>query len=641
MDLRLFIGSLPGYWLLFEAVKLALLKSKSPIWLGLYSTPKALVIITLVALSWFSFRFLAPWIRIWLCSFSNKLDLEVISPIKIFIIISLLSRLLLINTPCQVGEDIVPQVLSAMQWVEGISSSPSTLIIPEPTDLSTNRSSWSIRPPGASWVPLPGMILGLSVGHSILIALFLLGLCSGIGWLKLAKSFSLPHSIQQFLAFFIALFVTLKSTHFYSANVLTAATFPWLLIWSLVISRTWFKVNHNHKRDYTSFLFFFILGTHAFIKLSSLVTVSAIAALPFISHILKNRGLNSFLFIRGITGIILFLASYFILSKINQFHSGITSNELYALQDYNLQNELWGNNFTESTRGPMLVTSLIGAVGYASPVQGFIHNFRDFLLHFETYTKLLDRHHINNRILACCIASIPLSIAIFSALWKLRKNLEHEKLLLYFSLFTIPFLGFGIISYLHGFNYVIYSGYTSEYSLVFVLFAFSFVVLHQSRETSKKLYKIIAALFIALPLTQQINLFTGDFFQSLNQQNPSAYEEKQNLGQSNLSQSFRLITEDSKSAKDICLFLCTGNHGDNILRIPMPSLSIHFVKNNLEKHFPKLSSNSALSVYCIMDASMSEDQDFMESLKNKFSKKALYTKIDKFTLKVELPAQST
>jgi len=73
----------------------------------------------------------------------------------------------------------------------------------------------------------------------------------------------------------------------------------------------------------------------------------------------------------------------------------------------------------------------------------------------------------------------------------------------------------------------------------------------------------------------------------------------------------------------------------------MPSLSIHFVKNNLEKHFPKLSSNSALSVYCIMDASMSEDQDFMESLKNKFSKKAVYTKIDKFTLKVELPAQST
>ena len=641
MDIRLFIGSLPGYWLLFEAVKLALLKSKSPIWLGLYSTPKALVIITLVALSWFSFRFLAPWIRIWLCSFSNKLNFEVISPIKIFIIISLLSRLLLINTPCQVGEDIVPQVLSAMQWAEGISSSPNTLITPEPTDLSTNRSSWTIRPPGASWVPVPGMILGLSVGHSILISLFLLGLCSGIGWLKLAQGFSLPKSIQQFLAVFIALFITLKSTHFYSATVLTAATFPWLLIWSLFVSRKWAELRYKDKICFSSLLFFSVLGGHAFFKLSCVVTVSAIAALPFIFHILKNRRINSILFIRGITGIILFLAPYFILSKINEIQTGISSNELYAQQDFNLQHELWGKNFTESTRGPMLATSLFSAAGYASPVQGLIHNFRDFLLHFETYTELLDRHHINNRILACCIASIPLSIAVFSILWKLRKNLEYEKLLLYFSLFTIPFLGFGIISYLHGFNYLIYSGYTSEYSLIFVLFAFSFVVLHQSRETSKKLYKIIAALFIALPLTQQINLFTGDFFQSLNQQNPSAYEEKQNLGQSNLSQSFRLITEDSKSAKDICLFLCTGSHGDNILRIPMPSLSIHFVKNNLKKHFPKLTSNSALSVYCIMDASMSEDQDFMESLKNKFSKKAVYTKIDKFTLKVELPAQST
>ena len=89
----------------------------------------------------------------------------------------------------------------------------------------------------------------------------------------------------------------------------------------------------------------------------------------------------------------------------------------------------------------MLATSLVGAVGYASPAQGLIHNFRDFLLHFKKYTELLDQYDINQgRILGCCIASIPLSIIIFCALRKLRKNLEHENLLLYFTLFTIPFL---------------------------------------------------------------------------------------------------------------------------------------------------------------------------------------------------------
>ena len=34
-------------------------------------------------------------------------------------------------------------------------------------------------------------------------------------------------------------------------------------------------------------------------------------------------------------------------------------------------------------------------------------------------------------------------------------------------------------------------------------------------------------------------------------------------------------------------------------------------------------------------------KEYVLAKKNKFSKKAVYTKIDKFTLKVELPAQST
>ena len=641
MNLKIFFASLPGYWLFFEAIKLALLKSKNPIWIGLYSTPKALALIGLFFLSWVSFRFLAPRIKMWIDYTPKQVNFDTIAPIKIFIIVSILSRLFLISSPCQIGEDLVPQVLSAMQWMEGKSASPNSLTSPDPTDLSINRTNWNIRPPGASWIPLPGLFVGLSVGNSILIALFALGIVSGIGWLKLAQGFSLPKSIQQFLAVFIALFITLKSTYFYSATVLTATTFPWLLIWSLFISRKWAEQRYKDKICFSILLFYLVLGGHAFFKLSCLVTVSAIASLPFICHILKNRRINSIILIRGITGIILFLASYFILSKINQIQTGISSNELYAHQDFNLQHELWGKNFTESTRGSMLATSLVGAVGYASPAQGLIHNFRDFLLHSKNYTELLDHYDINHRILGCCIASIPLSIVIFSALRKLRENLEYESLLLYFSLFTIPFLGFGIISYLHGFNYVIYSGYTSEYSLLFILFALSFSVIPKKSKTSPKLCKTLVALFIALPFTQQINLLTKDFIISLNPQDPSPYEEKQNLGESNLSQSFKLITEDSKSAKDICLFLCTGNHDDNILRVPMPSLSIHYVKNNLEKHFPKLSSKIPLSVYCIMDKSLLVDPNFMKSLKSKFSQSAIYTKIDNFTLKVELPAQST
>ena len=77
----------------------------------------------------------------------------------------------------------------------GDISFPNSFTSPEPTDLSINRSNWNIRPPAASWIPVPGLFVGLSVGNSILIALYALGLVSGIGWLKLAQGWnSLPKS---------------------------------------------------------------------------------------------------------------------------------------------------------------------------------------------------------------------------------------------------------------------------------------------------------------------------------------------------------------------------------------------------------------------------------------------------------------
>ena len=155
------------------------------------------------------------------------------------------------------------------------------------------------------------------------------------------------------------------------------------------------------------FIIFFTLGVHAYFKLSSLITVSSIAVIPFLIQIVECKKVKLSTCYMAVAGLILFLISYFLVSNLNQYLAGISSQELYSKQDYNAQHELWGKYFTESTRGALLFISLIASPGYASPIQSLAHNFRDLLLQFEFYSSTLHSHSINPRILGCCILAIP------------------------------------------------------------------------------------------------------------------------------------------------------------------------------------------------------------------------------------------
>ena len=92
-----------------------------------------------------------------------------------------------------------------------------------------------------------------------------------------------------------------------------------------------------------------------------------------------------------------------------------------------MQHELWGEYFTESTRGGMLVTSLFASTGYAAPIQSLAHGFRDLLLQFENYSSTLHSYGINPRILGCCILAIPFTLVIFAALWKIKIILAEKR----------------------------------------------------------------------------------------------------------------------------------------------------------------------------------------------------------------------
>jgi len=627
------IASLPGFWCLFEALELSLLRSKVPTWFGLYSTPKTIAILLLLTSAYITLRFISPIVSSKLDEIPLKEKLNNFSFYKTFFFLFIFFRVTLFNVPCTVGEDVAKQVLTTRQWIEGESSSPNRLSSPQSKDLSATESNWILRPPGASWIPLPGLLLGLSLGHSIQFSLFLLSMAFGAGWLRLAQVLSLSRTSLQLLAFLLAITASVGSLSLSTASAFTSATFPWLLVWSLHLSEQWNLPARNLKINLLSMLFFLTIGIHAFFKLSSLLTVSAIALTPFLFHFTQSKRIQVITCGRAIAGIILFLLPYFFVNELNQKFTGISSDKLYSKQDYNAQHELWGTHFTESTQGGMLATSLLASTGYATPAQSFAHGFRDLLMQFENYNSILHSHRINPRILGCCIFAIPFTLILFMGLWKIRFFAPNKQIILFSTLFIVPFLGFAAVSYHHGYNYLIYPSYTKEFAMIFSIFGLSYIVRRNKIIKHQFIGNLLVAFFISLPIISSSKVFCRSVKDSFHHSSPSKYEKQQNLGESKFSESLQMIENDSNSSLDICLFLCSGDHGDNILRTPMRNLSLHFAKGNLI-HLPNFDTSRALNVYCLLDPPLANDPSFAQSVLDKFPNSARTTQLDSSTWKV-------
>ena len=635
MKLNKLIGNLPGYWCLFEALWLGLLRSKEPTWFGLYSSPKALAILLLLSTGFFTLRFISPIISDKLGYIPFRNELKNLSPLKIFFVLVILFRISLINTPCAVGEDMAHQVLSSKQWVEGVAIAPNMLTSPFYQNLSANESDWIVRPPGGAWIPLPGLLLGLSLGNSLHISLLILNISFGTGWLKLARYLSTPMPSLKLLAFVLAIIASLNSLYLSTASVITSATFPWLLIWSLNLGEQWNLSNQKFKIHFLTFCFFFTIGLHAFFKLSSLLTVAAIVIIPFLNYVTNSRKINIVFCCRAFVGMILFFIPYFLVSELNEQLTGISSDELYSQQDYNAQHELWGEYFTESTRGGMLATSLIASTGYATPVQSLAHGFRDLLLQFENYSSTLHFYGINPRILGCCIMAIPFTLIIFTALWKIKNALSRKEAIVYCTLFIVPFLGFAFVSFHHGYNYLIYHDYTKEFAIIFFIFGLYYLIHGKEIVKNNFIGSILMLFLVALPIITYGKDYASKLYNSFSHEYASEYERQQDFGPSKFSKSLQLISSDSNSSLDICLFLCAGDQADHSLRTPLRSLSLHFAKGNLI-HFPTLNSSSPLNIYCLVDPVLASHTSFFQSVIDKFPLSAKSSRLDALTLKVEL-----
>ena len=626
--------NLPGFWLIFKSLELALLKSKSPEWFGLYSSSKLIAILTLLSISSIWIIFVAPKLRIY-CSQKKLLSkFKYFNPFWTFILVIITARVLLLFEPVFIGEDVAPQVLSARQWLEGSTNAPNILASPNYLDLSSDNHQWIPRPPGASWIGLPWMIIGVPIGTAIKISLFCFSMFAGIGWIMLGRRFEIPSNWLITFSIFLAFALVLKSLSFSTGSAFTYSTFPWFILGALGLARSWESRTINYRGFLLVCFFFGALGLHALFKLSSLLTLSTIALIPFLLHLSAKKKITFKIIIFGIFALAAFFSPYLLLSTLTQSLTGISSNELYVVQNYNLQHELWGRFFEETTRGKMLALSILSAPGYASPAQGIFNGFRDLLLHSEIYQSFLISKEINPRIMGCCLLAAPLSLIIGQTFWKTRKILSNEEIITLSSIIFMPAFTFALISNLHSWNYLIYHSYTAEYSIIY--FLFPMILFKRLSLTESKGFNILVtfSLLIALPLCSVINSISSKSFSAITSIEPSIYEKNSELGASIYSSSLEEVTADSTSNNDVVIFFCAGNRGDSRLRTKFRSISLNFSEGNLGI-IDSFDTSETVTAYCLVDPRLSTNKIFMRSMFKKFNTKFSRQKINTHVWKFE------
>ena len=599
--------SLPIWWLIFKITETALLRSKQPIWLNLYSTQKFLFIISGIVLCYLLYFFL------------KKLKIDnnniLLAHIKLhnyrlyFVVSTILSIIPFLNNGVSIGEDLGGQIKSTLQWYDGKVSSPNLLLEPNQHNLSEDKVNWSLRPIGAALLPLPGMLLGFTIGSSVKIGIFCCMLTGGWCWLILFNRHKINNIYMCIVALLFGFSSGIAVTQYSTANVILYALTPMFIIWARSISNDYENSKQPVILHLKIFAFLFLLGSFALVKLSGLIVAGTIGAYLFFTVLLKLKNPKSYLFVLIFCLLgIFFWTPYLLLEKINLELTGITANDLYNANDSTIQEPLFGKFWGESTNGFWLFWSFLSSPGYALPIKGIAHGLRDLVMQFPTYVNLIHSYKINIHVFISGGLGIVLSLFLFQESLKSSKSINSDLKVLLFSFLIIPFVGLSILSTKYEWNYLLYHVHTYEYWIIFLLP----VLINLSTKNISTKTIILFGITLALPLTTCIETCLNKCI-STEHSFVSTTEDRRGLSGNRFSEAIEYVENNSTSQNDILFFLPVGDMADLTLRTKLRTMAKHFAGDN----FPKsgiYKSEFSLNVFCVYDANLVSNESFQKAL---------------------------
>ena len=335
--------------------------------------------------------------------------------------------------------------------------------------LKNEVESWLFRPPGALIFYIPFLQLPIPTGEALRLAQLSLCLIVCFSWIKIAKCLLLNHSLQLFLGIILALWVSNDLS--YAGNVQLLVT-AYSSMGTLLALFVLFRLKSDKIFQPSSILVItvlsIILGCVVFFKISAIVYNFTILLSLYVILIRKNFKKLS-VYLAFIVSCILFCLPYWVLKIINSSY-GIELNEIYQ-QDYNSQwltQELWGQYFTETTKMPTIILSLLASISTFST----FHLSQTLLSNFLTFTGWFDNFilsfEVNQKVIYKGVVGLIFSgvlILCFMRYSHLKKSSKYYWMILLFC----PFIIFTYLANKHGYNYLITGTYNQQYIPFFCL----------------------------------------------------------------------------------------------------------------------------------------------------------------------------
>jgi len=535
----------------------------------------------------------------------------------LFLTTASLCSVFLVQDGVVVGEDIGGQVKSSLQWVKGQVPYPNILLSPNPNDLSDNSMNWSLRPPGAAIIPVPGLLLGLSLGLSIKIALFFFAVAGGSGWLYLLKRFGICQHTLLLVSILLGLMVGNYTSQFSSANIILFALVPWFLVWLSSLSNTINIDAFKGKNLFKVGFFLFCIGSFCWVKLSGIIAAGTIGTTLLISILIKVRNKLKAALVFVLLGI-LFWVPFAGLEGLNHFLLGKTADQGYKQFVTSSESPLTGEHWMASTQSSWLIWSLAAAPGYALPTKSIAIGIRDLGKQFQSFREWMYEKEINDHVFLAGSLSLLLTLLLIFEIKSAFSmfNLYFKIMILCFC--TLPFIGLSILSNRFQWNYLMFHSHTFEYWLVFIVPTLT--ILSKSKYVSLRTL-CLSGILLAFPLWKNAQSLTSQFLSS-NNSIISDTETARGLTSSRFSQAINYIETDSDNNLDIIYFLPSGDMGDLVLRTKMRTMATHFSGGN----FPQLShfkTSKELNIYLAYDEKLSGIPEFTKAISDKFQNSIL------------------
>ena len=592
-----------------------MVRSKNSDWFGIYSNEKILLIIGCSFLAWITF------LKTRRVKFSDRFlcRLALLSKNKnsVLFAVAIISSLPFLNQGVEIGEDIGRQVKSTIQWIQGLVPYPNFVLEPKSGNLSINELNWQIRSPGPSLLGIPGMLLGLSLGTSIKLGLFLCSLSGGLGWLRFFKKCGVADPILLIVAIMLGLEAGSSITNFSSANIMLYAIVPWFLclVWKLSIY--WSEQNREFKKCILTMLLLITLGFFSWIKTSGIIVAGTIGAFLFLLLLITQFQNSPWRFCTTFTVMgSLFWVPFLVLEKNNRTLLGSSAEEFYDSLDSDLEAPLTGKYWKDSTKGFWLGWSLLGSPGYALPSKDLANRTKNFGLQFETFRKWIEYNKINEHVLIAGFIAIMFTILLVMSILSSLVSLNTQTKIVVASFYIFPFVGLAFLSFRYGWNYLLYHSHTSEFWIILILPTLFLL----SNDKSITLgTRFLMGFCLALPISHNIEKF---FIKTLKEEDSfiSQTESQSGLSSSRFSRAIEVIENDSANHLDVLLFLPAGDMGDLILRTKMRTLSTHFSGDNFPK-MQEFKTDNTINVYCVYDSYLTKNKSFLKALDSNFPQK--------------------